>query len=128
MKRKISIKGYQKKLEHMLRDKLIEERGRICELCRMERAEVADHCFSRKVRKLFFEPANLTILCHSCHFKKTNRMKSADLDIYTLVRLREGNEKFEEMYETARDHKPFPDFSKRWYLEEMELKIRGENL
>lgn len=124
MPKRISVKGLQKKLEHLNRDYLKKIRGDKCELCKENKAVVADHCFSRKVRQLFFDRRNLTVLCGGCHFKKTHRINCVDLQIYELVKSREGEPAFFEMFKVSRYHKPFPEFSKRWYLEEIQEQLK----
>lgn len=84
---------------------------------------VADHCFSRRNRAIFYDPSNLSILCQSCHFLKTHRIKGADLGVYRLVEAREGKGEFKRLYDIAKLHRPFPDFSKRYYLEGIEKFI-----
>lgn len=129
MPRKISISGLQEKLEHLQRDILIPLRGGKCELCGSTRNLVADHCFKRTIRQLFFERANLTILCNDqCHFKKSKRIGAVDLAVYQWVRMREGDKKFDSMQRIAERHEPFPSWSKRWWLENKQDELEKELL
>src|SRR3990167_1552036 len=125
MPKKPSVKLLQKKLEHLQRDLLIKKRDGKCEMCRSTKNLIADHCFSRKVRQLFLDERNITILCnHNCHFKKTHRINNMDARILQHVRCREGDDAFEEMWDIAGSHKPFPNWSKRWWLNEKLKELR----
>ena|SRR3990167_2947894 len=125
MPRKISIKGLQRKLEHLQRDYLIKKRGGKCEMCASKENLIADHCFSRKVRQLFLDERNITILCNDiCHFKKMYRINNMDARVLWHVRKREGERAFEEMWDIAGSHKPFPNWSKRWWLNEKLKELR----
>ena|SRR3990167_10307770 len=126
MPRKPSIKSFQKKLEHRLRELVIKRDGGKCQVCGSTENLISDHCFSRQVRQLFYWPENLTCLCSNCNFlKKCDSTKGIALRIYDIVAAREGKSKFWEMRRIAMLHRPFPDFSKRWYLEGVENFIRG---
>ena len=115
--KKISIKKLQKKIEHIVRDYLIKTRndGK-CELC-LNKATEADHCFSRTVKQLFFNLSNLTAICRGCHVKKTHRVKAYDLEVYEFVKNREGVLVYDKIFWIAKAHVPFPDWSKRQWLE-----------
>src|SRR3990167_5164953 len=107
MPRKISIKGLQLKLEHRLRDWVIKRDGGKCQVCGSRSNLLADHCFSRQVRELFYRPENLTCLCSNCNFqKKMDGTKGITLKVYDIVLFREGNEKFMDMYRIARNLRP----------------------
>jgi len=123
--KKPSIKSFQRKLEHRLRDWVIKRDGGKCQVCGARQNLVADHCFSRQVRQLFYWPENLTTLCSTDNFKKKlDGTKGIALKVYDIVQAREGESKFYEMYRIAQFHRAFPDFSKRYYLEGVETFIR----
>jgi hypothetical protein len=46
------------------------------------------------------------------------RQGGAELDVFCLVQIREGFKEFERLHRIAREHKPFPEWAKRWWLEE----------
>ena len=60
-----------------------------CELCE-KKGEQVDHCFSRRIRGLFFDPRNLSLLCKSCHFKKSYCISGYEKLVDDIVRQREG--------------------------------------
>jgi hypothetical protein len=56
-----------------------------------------DHCFSRSIKQLFTDPSNGTVVCGGCNTNKCFHNKGVDLAIYDIVKLREGEAKFNEM-------------------------------
>lgn len=91
--------------------------GGRCELCKSDVDLQIDHCFSRSVKEIFYEPSNLTALCQVCHFQKTYHIRCRDLDVYAHVMNREGKDEYQRLKDLARAMKPFPDFNRRWWLE-----------
>lgn len=106
---------------------MIRLRGGRCELCGSDYELQIDHCFSRKVKEIFYDEANLTVLCRACHFQKSYHIKARDLDVYGRVIQREGQKEFNRLKDIAKLNGPYPDFNKRWYLEsKIEEMIHGE--
>jgi len=89
-----------------------------CECCGSNVDLQIDHCFTRKCREIFYDLANLSCLCQRCHFEKSYHLRTRDLDVYAVVASREGETVFQRLMLVSRAHKPFPDFNKRWYLEQ----------
>lgn len=115
--KKISIKGLQRKTWKLVSVYIRKtaNNGK-CEMCRNKATQV-DHCFSRRVKELFFNLSNLTALCGSCHTKKTYLMNAYDLKVYAFVEAREGKDVYDQMFWIAKAHKPFPKWSNREWLE-----------
>jgi hypothetical protein len=95
-----------------------------CELCGSDVDLQVDHCFTRKCKEIYYDIDNLSCLCQRCHFEKTYHLRARDLDVYGLVAKREGDETFQRLRQVSRAHAPFPQFTKRWYLEEQIEKFR----
>ena len=125
--RKLTIKGFQKQLEHKQRDLLIKERVR-CEMYEYNprcfiTPTVADHAFSRMIRNLFFVKSNLTVMCQGCHTKKTFDSEFA-MQLFEHVRRREGDKEFNRIRKIARKRQPFPKWNSWDYLEKIEKKLK----
>lgn len=119
--RKITLKGLIKKNWDLCR-KIVRFRGNVCELCESPYELQVDHCFSRKVKQLFYEISNLTLLCSSCHTKKSFNQEDLALRVFEHVENREGA-KFYKMREVAKRGGPFPDWSKVWYQEQENIRL-----
>lgn len=56
-----------------------------------------DHCFSRTDKNLFFDVRNGTKICSGCNLAKAFDNKSVSRAIDDIVKMREGEEAFQEM-------------------------------
>lgn len=65
-----------------------------CQICGATKDKGAviqvDHCFTRKAKQLFYDTRNGTILCKSCHTKKTYHVQGFEKIVDDFVRRREG--------------------------------------
>ena len=93
MAKKSKVKKLHKKAWDLIREIILNRAGFRCEICKSKDNLQVDHCFSRTCKLLYYDMANLTCLCKSCHFKKTYRQEVMDLRVYRLVEKREGKEK-----------------------------------
>lgn len=119
LKRELTLSELIVKSEHYQRDYFLTTLGNLCELCEKNTATCLDHCFSRMVRQLFFEKANLIRICPSCHLMKSKQWNGMHLKVYDHIKKREGIKKFEEMWQLDKNRKPWP----KWNREYVESKL-----
>ena len=85
-----------------------------------------DHCFSRSVKQLFTDPSNGTVVCGTCNRAKHYHQKGVDLAIYEIVKLREGEEKFNEMRTIAESLSASEVWKNITWLEEHIKKLEAQ--
>ena len=119
--RKITVKSLQKKNWELTRKIIRLLRGDSCELsdCQSGIGLQVDHCFSRTKRAIFYDLSNLTILCESCHLKKSFGQGDRILKVFEHVEGREGETKFIQLRKIAKQNKPFPNWSTKTYQEKI---------
>lgn len=122
--RKISTNGLIKKLEHAYRDFVIKRDGGYCQVCGSSDNLVADHVFSRGIKRLFFELDNLLCVCSWCNGRKNFDRNGVRLTIYRLCAKKVGKKRFQELYDIAKRHEPFPEFRNRLHLVSVECKLK----
>lgn len=92
---------------------------------------MADHFYPRGDHNLFYEVSNGTMLCGNCNGNKNNGSiysTTLQMAVKEIVYRREGQKKFDEMYQIHISRKPNHDFDRPWYLEAVikELSDRME--
>lgn len=119
--KKISLKGWIRKNEDLFRKIIRALRGDKCELqdCQSPYELQVDHCFSRNVKELYYDLSNLTLLCGSCHTKKSFNMEDFYLKVFEHVEAREGFKKFMEMRGISKKKGGFRDWHLISYQEEI---------
>ena len=122
MPRKLTLKGWIIKLEHLQRDKILKEYNYVCSVngC-TARANQVDHLFSRNHKALFFYPDNLNPICAGHNTQKGFGQGSVAAELFFKTRNRIGNKRWNQMIGLLR--KPFPHFRKKWYLETVEKQL-----
>ena len=85
----------------------------------------ADHCFTRGNKLLFLEPANGTMICASCNRAKHFDNKSVKRAVDSIVRDREGDDKWEEMLDIDMRLSVNYNWNKVWWLEEQRDKLKS---
>ena len=121
--KKPSLKTLQKNNWDICRKIIRLRDGNTCSLCDSPYELQVDHCFSRMCRELYYDTSNLTLLCGSCHTLKSFNKKDKILEVFEHVEAREGLGKFSQMRAIARSHRPFKDWSKRAYQEEIKENL-----
>ena len=134
-KRKISIKGLQKKCENKWKEYCLLRDGKGCQVRKffcfipIKHTDVfqVDHCFSRMDKNLFLDVRNGTVVCSTCNRAKGWKQKSVHRAIDQIVKMREGDDNFNEMESINMAGSPNHEFCKRYWLEE-KLKSLVEQL
>ena len=116
MSRKITIKGLIKKNWELCRQIKFVLMGRKCELCGNTSGLQIDHCFSRTIKRLFYDVRNLTVLCSYCHTKKSYNQNDVALRVFELVERREKD--FSKLRKIANNKEPFREWQDKWFHEE----------
>jgi hypothetical protein len=92
-----------------------------------------DHCFSRTIKELFLDLANLTKICSTCNQAKgSGKISSSKKDaitiaVHEIVKKREGIDTYNRLLEIASRLASFPEWRDISYLE-MQIKILTELL
>ena len=92
-----------------------------------------DHCFSRTIKELFLDLANLTKICSTCNQAKGSGKISASkkdaitIAVHEIVKKREGIDTYNRLLEIASRLANFKDWKNIAYLE-MQIKILAEML
>lgn len=92
-----------------------------------------DHCFSRTIKELFLDLANLTKICSTCNQAKGSGKISASkkdaitIAVHEIVKKREGEDTYQRLLEIASSLASFPEWRDINYLE-MQIKILQEIL
>jgi hypothetical protein len=92
-----------------------------------------DHCFSRTIKELFLDLANLTKICSTCNQAKGSGKISASkkdaitIAVHEIVKKREGEDTYQRLLEIASRLADFKDWKNIAWLE-MQIKILTEML
>lgn len=86
--------------------KAVHERDGKCQICGSTDTLQVDHCFSRAISLLHHDIKNLTLLCRSCHFKKSYCVGGMEKRVDEVVRKREGEDWWDCALNYAKSHKP----------------------
>ena len=90
-----------------------------------------DHCFSRTIKELFLDLANLTKICSTCNQAKGSGKISASkkdaitIAVHEIVKKREGEDTYQRLLEIASSLACFLDWRNIAWLE-MQIKILTE--
>jgi hypothetical protein len=90
-----------------------------------------DHCFSRTIKELFLDLANLTKICSTCNQAKGSGKISASkkdaitIAVHEIVKKREGEDTYQRLLEIASRLASFPEWHNIGWLE-MQIKILTE--
>jgi hypothetical protein len=90
-----------------------------------------DHCFSRTIKELFLDLANLTKICSTCNQAKGSGKISASkkdaitIAVHEIVKKREGVDTYQRLLEIASRLASFPEWHNIGWLE-MQIKILTE--
>ena len=88
-----------------------------CQLCGAKNIPCdVDHWISRRNMSTYFDLNNLTLLCKSCHTKKSFGYADFTERVTDIVREREGEAVMQELRQTA-------NTVKKWQIDEMEHLI-----
>ena len=111
----LSLSKLTKKAEHLQRDIIFLEQGKVCEVpgCR-ESAYCLDHVFSRQNRELFFDRANLVRICRGHHRSKTRGWHGVLLKVYDYIRDRNGIKKFNQMWNIDKNRVPWDGWNRNY--------------
>ena len=86
----------------------------------------ADHCISRGVKALYYNPRNLTACCNMCNWLKSIDSQGVRRAIDEIVIKREGQDWFDEAKKIAQSHVPFPHWKKVYWLQETVAALEME--
>ena len=92
-----------------------------------------DHCFSRTIKELFLDLANLTKICSTCNQAKGSGKISASkkdaitIAVHEIVKKREGIDTYQRLLDIASRLASFPEWHNIGWLE-MQIKILTELL
>jgi len=79
-----------------------------------------DHCFSQKIKRLFLEIANGTVVCDACNLNK-NHSDAVRMAVYDIVKEREGSV-FDRMRGEVEQGGPFPEWRRiRWLKDKISV-------
>ena len=85
-----------------------------------------DHCITRANKLLFYNTSNGTVVCNSCNRAKGFKNKSIGRAIDEIVKLREGEEAFDDMVAIDRKMSQNHNWNKVWYLEEIIIGLESQ--
>ena len=117
------VKTLQNKCEKLWKEACFKRDGRMCQV-KHSYPEVplmhtntiqVDHCFPRTCKQLKYDPSNGTPICSGCNHPHNKR---ARILIHKIVKQREGFEKYAQMEQEYLSKRPFPEYSKIWWLED----------
>ena len=92
-----------------------------------------DHCFSRTIKELFLDLANLTKICSTCNQVKgsgkigASKKDAITIAVHEIVKKREGEDTYQRLLEIASRLADFKDWKNIAWLE-MQIKILTELL
>lgn len=87
-----------------------------------------DHCFSRTIKELFLDLANLTKICSTCNQVKgsgkigASKKDAITIAVHEIVKKREGEDTYQRLLEIASRLADFKDWKNIEWLE-MQIKI-----
>lgn len=115
---------YCRKLWADLKLKVRERANGFCELCGSQERLETDHCFSASgAVRLRYDIRNLTLLCNSCHTKKSYNVGGYEKLVDGIVKIREGIDVFEKMQKLAKHHDAFT-----WNILDLEKMCKERGL
>ncbi len=131
-KKKAKNKVLQVKAEKLMKEIIALRDGNQCMVqkyypnIKIAHSEVyqADHCFSRTIKELFLDLANLTMICSTCNAAKgSNKIAVSKRDaitvaVHEIVKKREGEDTYNRLLEVASGMSVFKQWGQVWWLEE----------
>mgnify|MGYP001599509665 FL=1 len=90
----------------------VHRRDKVCQVCRSDRRLQVDHFISRRNMSTYFDINNLTLLCGTCHTKKSFGYQDYSKRVDDVVLSREGDEVVDELRRKSRT-------IKKWNPEEL---------
>ena len=84
----------------------VHRRDKVCQLCKSSNVSFdVDHFISRRNMATYFDINNLTLLCKSCHVKKSFGYQDYEMRVMDVVCEREGKDVCEELRTKSRQIK-----------------------
>lgn len=119
-----------RKAENLWREHAKLRDGEVCQIARifpelnLKHSHIlqVDHFFPRADKNLFYETSNSTRICETCNYLKSNGSRQStiiQMAVKEIVLRREGQKKFDEMFNINNERKPNSEFHKSWYLEQV---------
>lgn len=126
------VKRLQNKLEKIIKEIVFMRDGGVCQVqANYPNIKIShsgclqmDHCFSRSIKELYYDLANLTLICSTCNAAKgSNRIAVTKRDavtvaVHEIVKNREGEDTYNRLLEIGSGLCAFQEVNKVWWLEE----------
>jgi hypothetical protein len=130
-------KGLMRKAEDLWREIVHKRDGEGCQVRKVfpelnlnhsDQMQV-DHFFPRADKNLFFEPSNATVLCSICNYLKSNGSPQStiiNIAVKEIVLRREGQTKFDEMFQLNNSRPPNLEWGRKHYLESVIQRLQEQ--
>lgn len=130
-KKKSVAQKIRDKLETIIKKIIYIRDGGVCQVQKhypniaINHSEVkqVDHCFSRTIKELYFDLANLTLICSTCNgVKGSNKIAVSKKDaitvaVHEIVKKREGEDVYNRLFEISSRLAHFPEWKNIAWLE-----------
>ena len=88
----------------------VHRRDKVCQICRSDLRLQCDHWISRRNKSVYYDIRNLTLLCGTCHTKKSFGYQDYTQKVTDVVFAREGKAVFELLRKKSNEIKKWnPD-------------------